>query len=348
MAKQRQANIELLRIIAMFMIIMIHANCGAISWPTTDEMLTSPLSTFSRYLFESIGIVSVNVFILISGWFTITVNKLKTLSFVYQVLFFNIGIYILFVATGLERISLSGISGSILNTGWDWFIKAYIVLMILAPVLNAFLKDDEEIVHRNVVMYFFLFSFVYGWIGGARRFFVAGYGPLSFIGLYLLSNYINKVKRGIYIPPHYINKLVNFNKYYYLISFILCTLALSIAASALTYIGKAEYVQVFYAYSNPLIIISAASLFLFFENITIKQSKLISFLAASSFTVYLFHDQPNIRSYFDSTARNIYEGTNGYITILSIGLFLCAVYLLAVLVDQLRIYSWKLINKYIK
>ena len=201
MAKQRQANIELLRIIAMFMIIMIHANCGAISWPTTDEMLTSPLSTFSRYLFESIGIVSVNVFILISGWFTITVNKLKALSFVYQVLFFNIGIYILFVATGLERISLSGISGSILNTGWDWFIKAYIVLMILAPVLNAFLKDDEEIVHRNVVMYFFLFSFIYGWIGGARRFFVAGYGPLSFIGLYLLSNYINKVKRGIYTPP---------------------------------------------------------------------------------------------------------------------------------------------------
>lgn len=164
----------------------------------------------------------------------------------------------------------------------------------------------------------------------------------------MLTNYVNKVKKGIYIPPsHYVIELINLNKYYYLISFILCTLTLSLAASALTYIGKAEYVQVFYAYSNPLIIVSAASLFLFFENVTIKPSKLISYLAASSFTVYLFHDQPNIRFYFDSAARNIYESTSGYTTILSIGLFLCAVYLIAVLVDQLRIYSWKLISKYI-
>ena len=71
MQKTRNSNIELLRIIAMVMILGLHVNFLAIGQPSTQEIVSSPIQSFIRLFAEYACIVGVNVFVLISGWFGI-------------------------------------------------------------------------------------------------------------------------------------------------------------------------------------------------------------------------------------------------------------------------------------
>ena len=86
MKKVRQSNIELLRMIAMFMILLIHANMVSLPHPTTGELISTPLPTITRYFFESFGIVGVDIFVLISGWFLINTRAKSFYSFFFQIL----------------------------------------------------------------------------------------------------------------------------------------------------------------------------------------------------------------------------------------------------------------------
>ena len=64
----RQSNFELLRILAMFLVIVIHADFLSTGLPSPEEYYADWLPVTTKVLFESISIVCVNVFILISGW----------------------------------------------------------------------------------------------------------------------------------------------------------------------------------------------------------------------------------------------------------------------------------------
>ena len=64
--KERDSNLELLRIIAMLLVLMVHADFKALDTPTVGEIINNPESSFLRFLCESISIICVNVFIFIT------------------------------------------------------------------------------------------------------------------------------------------------------------------------------------------------------------------------------------------------------------------------------------------
>lgn len=63
MPKVRESNIELLRIISMFMVMMLHVNYAALGVPTIADAQDNALSTYSRIFFEILNIGSVNTFV---------------------------------------------------------------------------------------------------------------------------------------------------------------------------------------------------------------------------------------------------------------------------------------------
>lgn len=142
----------------MFMVLMIHANFISLSRPLTDELATVPVSTAFRYFIESAGIVCVDVFVLISGWFRVNASIKHVLGFVFQVLFFWIGGYVVCLSLGRAELSFNGILECFALTQWDWFIKAYAVLLIISPILNAFVNQASKKQHRNVLIAFFCFN----------------------------------------------------------------------------------------------------------------------------------------------------------------------------------------------
>lgn len=193
----RQSNMELLRILAMFLILTVHADFWALGAPTQQECYSAPLSSLTRILIESIAILSVNVFVLISGWFTIRPSVKGFCDFIFQCAFFFIGIYAVLIFLGLSELSVDGLRICLLLTPKSWFIKAYTGLYILSPVLNIFCEKASKRQLAVVITAFFIFQTIYG-VTGTAKFIESGYSTFSFIGLYLLARYIRRYTTTFY------------------------------------------------------------------------------------------------------------------------------------------------------
>ena len=346
--KVRESNIELLRNISMFMILVIHANFVALPRIEYGELVSNTIPSLTRFFIESLGIVAVNVFVFISGWFGINVTKYRVFSFIFLVLFFTVGGGILSILLGRSSFSLGWLLDAFQFSVKDWFIKSYLVLMIIAPILNSYCKSAEEKTQRYVVISFFLFEAIYGWAMGGRRFFVDGYGPLHFIGLYITAQYIHNQLQDV-TTPSFLKRLFMLPKWVDLsIFFIIAVINTMFVVKGSMFLGSTESLHALaYAYSNPLVIIGALYLLLFFSKLKMPYIKWVNWLGASSFAVYLFHGEGTVRSqFFSPQVKFLYENYSGISCIGMIFLFLCLVYIISVLIDQVRIISWNCIWNY--
>ena len=205
----RLSNIELLRIIAMFMILMLHADFWLAGIPTGEYLHDSPAGAVTRIVVEMVAIVGVNVFILISGWFGIRPTVKRFTGFLFQIAFFSIGIWGICVLLGVEKSSIKAIACNLfLLTRGHWFIKAYIALFFLAPILNAYVRQATLRQLGIFLIIFYAFQTIWGWTNSAP-FVQLGYSAFSFIGLYILASYLSK--RHQITPPRLqnANQLVN-------------------------------------------------------------------------------------------------------------------------------------------
>ena len=217
--------------------------------------------------------------------------------------------------------------------------------MIIAPILNAYTRNTEEKIQRYVMIAFFLFEAIYGWAGGGRRFFVHGYGPLHFIGLYITAQYIHHQLQSE-STPSWMKKIFLLPKWADLLLFGAFVIATTILVTLGSFALK-DTVSIYnltYSYSNPLVILGALYILLLFLKMKIPYSKTINWLGASSFAVYLFHGETTVRNqFFCPQIQSIYENYSGIGCIGSVFLYLCVVYIISVFIDQLRLLSWDMI-----
>lgn len=95
-----------------------------------------------------------------------------------------------------------------------------------------------------------------------------------------------------------------------------------------------------YSYVNPLVIMSAMMLLLWFKGLDIK-SRFINWCASSSFAIFLLHTNPNIcEQYYTPMVRKLYSIYNGAECIFSILGFIIIVAVSAILIDQIRKMMW--------
>ena len=344
----RESNIEFLRNVSMFMVLMLHANFVAIGKPTVVDLSVSPMSTVFRWFIEAISISSVNAFVLISGWFGIKASLKGTLKFIYQILFF-LGIsYIIALCLGVLESPLHSLLDVFQLTPYDWFIKSYFVLMILSPLLNQF-KNLEVAKQRNLLFLFFGFEAVYGWVAGGKRFFVSGYGPLHLMGIYLLGQYMH------YSLPQedntkglgkMISGVLNLKSGWNLVLFLICSLMITAMGIIDLKFTGGNLSNLILAYSSPLVVAAAVFLFLAFARMEIKPSKFINWLGASSFAVYLLHCDPIVRQkLFVPLFQQIDVRVSGIQEVVIVGGALIVIYLLACILDQIRIVTWNVFSK---
>lgn len=326
--KVRESNFELLRIIAMFMVLVLHADFQALGEPTRADIISSPLTSSLKVFFEMASIVAVNVFVLISGWFGIRPSIKGFCKFVFQCLFFSFGIYLVMILLGRVELSLRGVASCFaLFGGPYWFILSYVGLYLFSPVLNSFIKSADKKTFLYVLASFYVFQTVYAFLGGGANFLVKGYSALSFMGLYLLINYVKE----------HVDYL-KYTKTQYLMGYIIATLVLTI-----TYIGAGGMGYSFISsrmccYSNPIVIISALLLFLYFAQLKLN-NRFINWLGASSFAVYLLHCNPNVYELYLNSVKTVVESYNNSGCIIALGVIV-GWFLVAVLVDQLRTFIW--------
>lgn len=331
MKKQRLSNIELLRVISMFLVLLVHADYFSLGAPTVDDIKIDPVDAFFRIFFESISIVCVNVFVLISGWFGIKPSIRGLCGFLFQCLFFLTGLYVITLIFGLSDLNLKGIAGCFFATRLNWFIKAYLLLYILSPVLNAFVGNSLQKEFKWVLIGFFLFTFTYCW-SGAAQFMLDGYSTLFFIGLYLLARYIYIYKPRISLLNRNIDICIYFGT-------VILVTAVSLFCPAIS--------GYMYFYISPTTVIGALFLLLYFTKLRI-QSRVVNWLGISCFAVFLMHVSPSTLWHFKNLFVYLHSSLDTYAFWLSTFVILMIIFMVSVLVDKVRIMLWESIyNKFI-
>lgn len=330
--KERNSTFEVLRIIAMFMVLALHVNFYANGSPKIDDVLASPVASVSRVFFQALAIGAVNTFILISGWFGIRSTTKGLCKFLFQCAFFIVLLGIIGYLSGREYDTLSVLFSVVLFTN-AWFVVSYIGLYIVSPILNAYIEKVSEKDLLKLLIVFYLFQTYFGWIGFDTQDFSKGFSMMSFIGLYLLGRYLRL----------YGDKYYKYGVYLWLGGVLLCfgfRFMLSIWDVQLL----RERAMV---YTNPMIILSAVGLIMMFATFKPFENRVVNFIAASSFTVYLIHMCNGwTEKLYVSIARNIYAEYSGVSFLIVIMLFMIGVFALAVVLDQLRKFTWKYVEQW--
>jgi len=328
----RQSNFEVLRIIAMFLVMMVHANFMSINSPSTQEIRDNILPSAMRILLEDLSLLGVNIFVMISGWFSIKTTVKGLSGLLFQVYYFGIGILLALTLMGGEQFTVGRIYQIVLLHKSGWFVISYIILYLLSPALNKFSEYATKKEFRTLLISYFVLLMIFGWIDWSAQI-GHGFSALSMIGMYLLARYSRKY--------------INFNHGGLL--FFVCLL-LNTALS----IAKIRYDLPFLikSYDNPLIILGAWSLIMYFSHIKIKTSKIVNYIARSTFAVYLFHIYPDVLDCFCAICKELYLDNTGILCLMKMALFLLCVFVFSIILDAPRrlIWNggWRLIGKYIK
>lgn len=193
----RQSNFELLRIVAMFMVLGLHANYIAFGNPTHESFSASPLTTIPRIILEAMCICAVNVFVMISGWFGIRATLKGFCNFLFQVVYFYALTFVIMWALGIIPFSPTALLKILLLRQSGWFISSYAIMYVLSPALNTFLDKTDKKTISLVLLSFFALEFYWGFVDG-RPDFNKGYSAMSFCGLYLLAGYIKHYGSALY------------------------------------------------------------------------------------------------------------------------------------------------------
>lgn len=319
----RQSNFELLRIVAMFLVLVVHSDFRSLGSPTTEDIANSPLSACTRIFIQSLSVVCVDVFVLISGWFGIKPSWKGFGNFIFQCLYFGFGIYLFLLVTGRESFSFNSFM-QYDPIKLHWFVLAYIGLYILSPILNAYVTTCSKQQLLYTLIAFYTFQTLYGW-NSAASWVREGYSTFSFIGLYLLARYLNL----------YGSKETNALKYFVL--YLGIAALNSIYATMYIYHPSARSA---YAYVNPLVIIASCLLLMAFARMKIPTNKVINFVGKSAFSVYLFHTTPFTWNYFQTHIQQIFHTTNNVACLATILGFILIVYAFSIALDWPRRMLW--------
>lgn len=348
----RQSNIELLRIISIFFILIVHADFLVIGTPTFEELQISPTATITRIFFEMISIICVDVFVIISGWFGIHASLKGLCKLLFQVVFILTLIYVCTLVTKQSTFSIWGILGIFMLDEYFWFVKAYIILFILSPTINVFANNASKETIAIILIAFYCFQTIYAWLTDAATFINHGYCATSLSALYLLGRYLKRCyddgekvgQKGSLIITDKIMIPNTFCRYKYL-NFYFLIVAINTGLFIVSYYvwGGGFFRPRLVYYTSPLVILQSIFFFLFFLNCNLSQNKFVNWVAASSFAVFIVHVSQGLKFYRILVA-GIYDTWSGFTCIALLFVAMVAVFLLSILIDQLRIYIWNRIS----
>ncbi|MBR1890036.1 MAG: hypothetical protein IJ816_05355 [Alloprevotella sp.] len=333
MATTRQSNMELLRVITMFGILLLHANYFCFGYPKFQLVNSHILTYPGRYFLEYLCISAVDVFVMISGWFGIRARLNGALRLLYQILFCGVAVGLFMIARGQLTSSFGRIFQ---NACGMWFVWSYLMLYILSPALNAFIEKASEREVRNF-LWAMLAMELFDKLSNLSLFF-SGFSPLHFVFIYVLARYIR-----LYLAPRW----QQVSTHRFVIAFFGLTLLMVSLQWLAGFVGSIKFythcTHYFTIYTNPLCIAQAAMLILIFSRLKI-QNRTINYLASAALAVYLLHQNPYVRQEYCDIFRTLHATYPIALALVLDFVAICCVYLVAVGVDTLRQISWRWIE----
>lgn len=283
---QRQANIEMLRIISMFFIVVGHSLCHSI---IAGKVF--PHQSFVHLSIQYLSMLTstaVNCYILISGYFLVTSKRIKygkLIGLWLQVFFYSAFFYILHLFLDTSSVfsfkALFKVSMPIMfnmQNNCYWFVAQYFGLYVIHPFLNKMLLSLTKTQHKVLLFILTVMFCLYGNVFYSQR----GFSLSWFIYLYILAAYMRSY--GISLLSKYSNI-----KLYFLLPIIPLVLGLFVNIGNLPLAGN---------YDNIYCLFMSLVLFQAFVNIRLTSDmikKIILRVSPFILGVYLIHDNSFVR-----------------------------------------------------
>ena len=298
---------------------------------TTGQSLGHDVS-FGVHLLEGFSIIGVNVFILITGYFSTSPKKTSLINLAF-ICFFWVLVKVLCHYCFGEHVA---VKFAFFITSSNWFIPSYIALLFLAPILNSFCDQVSKKTLWSCLVALLLIEVWFDWLPpypAVKLGTQGGYSVFSFAVLYLLSRAIR------------LHGLPQWFKRFGLIIYIGCSLILALVAHAFVRFGYVENVNSWFAYTNPLVIISSVAFFVMFEQMHF-QSKFINYIAKSTLACLLGHAA--IFFLYSRQFRYLYDQFAGVKVvgywILAIAIVFCS----SIALDQVRLLLYRPVENLLK
>lgn len=298
MKAKRQANFELLRIVAMMMIIVLH-------YLNKGEMLTAYATdrsavNYAAHLTEAFCIVAVNCYVLLSGYFLVESawKPGRVVSLAAQILFYSVLIPVILICAGVisaGELSVYDWLNFVLpvETEHYWFATAYLVMYVLAPFLAEGARRVEkrtlQVVIGILVLYFSVWKSVLPVRLVTDRY---GYDFGWFVCLFLIAAYIRlyglpKLERRRNVVLLYVGMCLG-----------IFLLTAGVAAAAGKVAALEYYTDMPTTYDHILCLAGAIGLFMVCKDTRLPEGRLtavIRGLAPYTFGVYLVHEHLLVR-----------------------------------------------------
>lgn len=293
--KSRESNIELLRIISMLGVILLHYN-NPLMGGAFKSVENGSINFYILYFLESLCACSVDLFILITGYFMCKShrrNLMKPLQLLVQVEVFSLLTYGLQVVFDKRSISAKSIISSLIPT--NYFVILYITLYFISLYVNKLLEQLNSRQRKRMVALLILFFSIwptvvdlFGEIVGKEWMGLSTIGAYGSQWGYSIVNFILMYIIGACIRLDELCETSKGNKKKLLISLIICSSVLVMWAMINDYTGFFTERSA-WEYCNPIVIMEAVLLFGLFKNITIRSNKIINEIAKGAFSVFLLH-----------------------------------------------------------
>ena len=303
-SKSRSANMDLLRILAMLTIICYHITThGVLVQITTGEYFHHPVvygKLFIITVIRTFGLVSNNIFLLISGYFMVNRVKMQgnpidlkktSKKLVLQVVFSAV---LLVLVSSVARIvmgaKITAHGISVFNT-MSWYVGYYLaVITVAALFLNNFLFSLDK--NRHAAFILVLFACVsFTWTNQVLSAISDGL-PIFLLGvlLYSVGGYVRRF-----------NPFENVRTYVpvVIIALVYVFVCISQYTTTVTDIdnflmgdtSKPFFQPINYPMPCDAVpFVLSVCVFELFRRVHIPNSKLITFLSSATFMIYLFHD----------------------------------------------------------
>lgn len=337
----RLSNYELLRLVAMAMVLVTHWIFVAVVPPTHEDMSLNPMFSITRIVIESLVLVCVNVFVLISGYFGIRSSHHSVFNYAFMVIFWYVVISIATLVFNREM-SFGSIFTNMLPGAGEWFVVVYTLMLLFAPMVNKFMDGLDRKAAIRIILIFYILQTVFGWAVPAKPWniaFVGGYSLPSLLGLYMLGRCLALHP----LPRKYCCRSLLISVY------LICSVINSIFFISIITLCDNTDINImacnrFMSYASPIIVLQSVALFMLFGTLKFH-SNIINRLAISAFSVYVIHCNPNIFPFFCTIGANCAASYSGLIYIGISTAILITVFFFCMALDQVRACIWLNISR---
>lgn len=315
----RQSNMELLRIVAMYMIVVYHTVYYVFYNYRGESPIFASLMTILH--------IGVPLFVLISGYFGIKPSIKGFLKLYLILLFYNLSLYAVRLVYGDVDFSYSEFVKLCLPFsigGRWWFFKVYLMLYLFSPILN-FVRDKTGGGKLLIISGFI--TFYWGWFAQHPSLF-DGKNVVNFIFLYMLGHWLRK---------KIVERQENNNKgrLQYIIAYFVVAVSIGLALYFSSEVMQEHIKRLCYGYNSPILILMSVLFFLIFTTFDFK-SKAINWIAGSVFAVYCIHEaQYFFRAEWYNFFEQQYLTNGGTFPLVWIGVCL-ALFVICILIDKVR------------